>query len=116
MTSRDPLWDPTEEGDDDLQALETALQPIGVRARAVPVRWRKGRRVRVWPFAAAATVACLAVLGSIQYRLSWVSGDPWQTSHAGPLDNRSRSWAISRWMCASQGSAVCRFPRAPSST
>lgn len=85
MTSRDPLWDPTEEGDDDLQALETALQPIGVRARAVPVRWRKGRRVRVWPFAAAATVACLAVLGSIQYRLSWVSGDPWQTSHAGPL-------------------------------
>lgn len=88
---RDYLWDPSEPGDPQIEALERVLRPHGAHARGLlnrppalgPLRRRRGRWMRgYWlriPAGLAATVAVLILIAH-DYRLSWPEGAPWDVA------------------------------------
>lgn len=76
----DPLWNPDASRDDDLDRIQRALAPYGVRSRGLSapvVSATRSWQRRSLPWALAAGIALLLLGGGYEYRLAWTPGSSW---------------------------------------
>lgn len=109
--NHDPLWDPRQSADGDLQRLQHLLAPYSARSRglctAPPVAAPRVQHARRWQrallAAAAALVASIALGGYLGWRFDWPAGQAWTVR--GDVDAPTQI-APGEWLRSSSGQAL----------